>query len=94
MLLLQVQYVSLISSINLSNLILAGHPGQADGALRLPGRLPEEGERAGADHRRPDAEVRAVLRAAADLPGPGSVLQGRHLLPVRDLPAQVTPPAL
>lgn len=62
--------------------LLAGYSCHSDGALLVPGRLSAEGERAGADHRRSDAEVCAVLRAAPGLPRLGAVLQSCHLLPV------------
>lgn len=63
--------------------VLAGYSCHTDSSLLISGRLFEEGEWAGADHRWSDVEICSILRAPSGLPRLGVVLQGCHLLPVR-----------
>lgn len=62
--------------------LVSGHPGSHHPALRGPREPAGQGERCGPHHRRPHPQVRAVLRGPEELPGPGPLVQGSHLLQV------------
>ena len=62
--------------------VAPGDQGDAGLPLWDAGRRPVQGERLRPHHRRHHPEVRAHARGAPALPGPGPLLQGRHLLQV------------